>query len=211
MPTIALPPPRELELAPPEIIPDLSTFQVEDGLPVDSIYQGFQQQLLVDVLIASWAGPAPGRPFLVVHDCGLFYAADKPPVAPDVMLSLDVELEQLTDPLARRSYFQWVIGKPPEVVIEMVSHTPGQEDSKKLDLYARIGVSYYLIFDPHHYLSAEELRVFARQPLGLKRTESRIMEQVGLGVVVWEGSYGGSHARWLRWTCLLYTSDAADE
>lgn len=200
MSTIAMPPSPELPLAPPELVPDLSTFQVEDGLPVDSIYQGFQQQLLVDVLTSGWSGPKDGAPFLAVHDCGLFYAANKPPVAPDVMLSLNVDLEKLTDPFARRSYFQWVIGKPPEVVVEVVSHSPGFEDTKKLELYAQIGVSYYVIFDPIHYLGEEELRLFARQPLGLTKSKHLRMEEVEMGVAVWEGVYAGHHARWLRWT-----------
>ena len=50
------------------------------------------------------------------------------------------------------------MGKPPDVLIEMVSDKRGGEDSFKHSLYARQGVPYYAIYDPEHHLSQETLR-----------------------------------------------------
>lgn len=42
----------------------------------------------------------------------------------------------------------WEFGKMPEVVIEIVSNTRGEEAGRKLRRYAQMGVLYYLIYDP---------------------------------------------------------------
>jgi Uma2 family endonuclease len=181
------------------MIPDLSKYQTEDHAPVDSFYCARQQILLVDALTSSWAGPGGGRRFFVTKNVGLFHTANQPPVVPDVMLALDVEFGTDYSLPENRSYFQWVIGKPPDLVIEMVSPTPGGEDTDKLQLYARIGVPYYAIFDPEHFLSPTELRVFARSGRRYRPIEPGLIEDLGLGLLVWEGTYGGDTARWMRW------------
>jgi Uma2 family endonuclease len=62
-----------------------------------------------------------------------------------MFLSLDVEIAEDWYDKEHRSYFVWEFGKMPEVVIEIVSNTKGEEAARKLKRYAQIGVLYYLI------------------------------------------------------------------
>ena len=78
---------------PPECIPDVESLVIEDGVPVETIFAEKQYRLLTEPLYTSWPGPGEGRPFVVLANVGLFFAMDQPPLAPDVMLSLDVQVK----------------------------------------------------------------------------------------------------------------------
>ena len=117
----------------------------EDDTPVDNINSYQQQQLLVDSLRHSYA---PSRPFLPLANVGLFSNPNEPPIVPDVLLSLDVQTAEDWRNKKNRSYFTWVFGKVPEVVIEIVSNKIGGEDSSKIHDYAQIGIPHYIILDP---------------------------------------------------------------
>jgi len=58
-----LPPslPEELLPPPPETIPCVDNWVIEDDTPVDNICSERQQRLLVNPLYDSWAGPGEGR------------------------------------------------------------------------------------------------------------------------------------------------------
>lgn len=183
---------------PPEVIPNIDDLITDDGAPVDSIFVEMQQRLLTEALYSSWAGPGGGRPFLALANVGLFSLMKQPPLVPDVMLSLDVRVE---DPLVKenRSYFLWIIGKAPEVVIEIVSDRRGGEDSYKMREYARIGVLYYVIFDPEEHLGHGVLRAFQLQVGSYEPMRPAWLPVVGLGLTMWEGKYANTPANWLRW------------
>jgi hypothetical protein len=109
----------------------------EDDEPVSSMFSGMQMRLLVTPLYDSWT-PPPGeealgekRSFLAAANVGVFRSPYEPPIVPDMLLSLDVEP---FDPGRRekRSYFLWEFGKPPDVVVEIVSNTKGHELDEKL-------------------------------------------------------------------------------
>ena len=167
---------------------------------MDSIFAERQQHLLVETLNSSWNGPGDGRPFLVAANVGVFGDVKRPPIVPDVFLSLDVEIDASKIFEEHRSYFVWVFGKSPDVVIEIVSPTPGGEDTDKLRAYAQLRVPYYAIFDPDHNLSREELRLFGLNRKRYERIEPGYLEDIGVGLTVWEGPIYGTRARWLRWT-----------
>ncbi len=185
--------------APPEVVPDLSRYVTQDDTPVESFYHARQQVLLVESLISSWSGPGGGRRFFVPKNVGFYHTANQPALVPDVLLALDVEFGTDYSLPENRSYFQWVIGKPPDLAIEVVSLTVGGEDTEKLRLYERVGVPYYAIFDPEHHLGPTELRVFGRVGRAYQAIAADHMTDLGLGLVVWEGTYAGETARWLRW------------
>ena len=64
-------------------------------------------------------------------------------VAPDVMMVRGVS------PRRRRSYVQWEEGKPPDCVVEVSSPDSGRTDRvRKRELYERLGVAEYFLFDP---------------------------------------------------------------
>lgn len=62
-------------------------------------------------------------------------------------------------------------------------------------------VSYDVVFDPNHELGSDELRIFelrGRHYHYLEMTETWL-EQVDLGLTVWERIFEAKQARWLRW------------
>ena len=101
---------------------------------------------------------------------------------------------------SHRSYFVWEYGKPPDVVIEVVSNREGGEDSTKLAAYARVAVCYYVIFDPERLLSAEVLRAYRLEAREFHKLGEPIrFPDVGLGLRVWQGRYENLDNTWLRW------------
>ena len=102
----------------PAVVPNLDDLVTEDGAPVDNIYTEKQQRLLTNPLYSSWVGPGEGRSFLVLANVGWFHTSGEPPLVPDTLLSLDVGPASDLRTKEGRSYFQWLIGKPPDVVLE---------------------------------------------------------------------------------------------
>lgn len=92
----------------------------------------------------------------------------------------------------------WRFGKPPEVVIEIVSNIKGDELAKKLRIYEHMRVSYYIVYDPTQQLG-QVLRVYELRGRRYFETQETWLEQVGLGVTLWEGEFEGRHDVWLRW------------
>jgi len=178
------------------IAPDISHIITEDDEPVDNIFSEKQQRLLAGSLNVSWQ---PEKPFIAFANVGIFYALHQPPIVPDMFLSLDVELAADIWKKEHRSYFIWEFGKPPEVVVEIVSNTKGRENNQKLDIYAKIGAWYYVIFDPQRLIQKEELRIFQLSAGSFIPKIDRELPNIGLSLTVWEGAYEGRHDRWLRW------------
>ena len=148
---------------PPELHPDVEHLVTEDDTPVDNVFSEKQQRLLTEPLYSSPGWVGKDRKFIALANVGLFYAIRQPPYVPDMLLSLDVELPADLWPKSHRSYFVWEYGKPPDVVVEVVSNEEGRERSEKLGGYARIGVRYYVIYDPQRMLDE---RAVSRFPVG---------------------------------------------
>ncbi len=173
----------------------------EDDTPVDNIPSEKNQRLLTGALYSSWDGAKPGEPFLVAANVGVFYDIEKPPIVPDVFLSLEVKPKKDMWEKKNRTYFVQEFGKIPEVVIEIVSNKKGYEDSTKMKRYAEFGPWYYVIFDPKNYLKAGILRVykFDRYSRSYELMHDAWLSKIGLGVTVWQGDVGEGYAKWLRW------------
>ncbi len=136
---------------------DISHLVIEDDTPVDNFQSAQQQRLLVEPLYSSRALPMP---FVADANVGLFYKLKGDPIVPDVLLSLGVQRPEDFSQRQNRSYFTWEFGKDPEVCIEIVSNPEGDEltlskksqqkgkTTAKKDIYAQIGVPYYVVFDP---------------------------------------------------------------
>jgi len=184
--------------------PDISHIEIEDGAPVDNIFSERQMRLLTESLYTSWEGPPPEeddipRSFEVFANVGLFSTPDHPPVVPDVMVSLDVRAKSDLRKKENNTYFVWVMGKAPDVAIEIVSNRVGGEDGRKLREYARIGVTYYVIYDPEHHLSREPLRMYELRHRAYTPMTEQWMPALGLGLCAWRGEYEGWEKDWLRW------------
>src|SRR5262249_42541513 len=151
-------------------------------------------RLLTRAPYSSWAGPGEGRSFMVFANVGLFFAEKQPPLVPDVMLSLDVPQDRDLSRKENRTYLTWTTGKPPEVVIEFVSDKRGGEATTKMRDYARIGVAYYVIFDPKDRLGKGVLRAFALHQKTYQTIDPSWLPDVGLGLTLWEGTFEGQRA-----------------
>lgn len=201
---------------------DISHLTIEDDTPVDNFQSEKHQRLLVEPLYSSKTLPAP---FLAAANVGLFYKLKGDPIVPDVMLSLGVQCADFSE-RRNHSYFVWEFGKVPEVCIEIVSNSEGDEVSlsqksrqkgkttAKKDIYAQIGVRCYVVFDPLQQIQADMngalLRVWAIAQSGyaeLAPSEGISqpgqfvwLEAVGLGLSLWEGQFEDEVTRlWLRW------------
>jgi Uma2 family endonuclease len=197
-----------------EVVKNLVT---EDDEPVDNMFSGKQQRLLVEPLYSSWTPPPaeegeehppesppeskPGpRPFLAESNVGIFYSVYQPAIVPDMFLSLDITPPAEWNPQEQRSYFLWDFGKPPEVVVEIVSNRQGGELGKKMRQYGRMAVLYYVVFDPWLQLSQDALRVYE---LGFgwryRLRPDYQLPEVGLSLKFWSGAYEAWEAEWIRW------------
>ncbi|MCI0523907.1 MAG: Uma2 family endonuclease [Acidobacteria bacterium] len=187
-----------------EVVNSLVT---EDDEPVDNILSEKQQRLLTEILYSSWTPPSAEedegespRPFWASANVGVFPSVHQAPLVPDVFISLDVSPPENIHDKKGRSYLVWEVGKMPEVVVEIVSNSEGGElDRKKRD-YARMGVRYYVVFDPMRLLSDDALRVY--EPGFANRYRMRndyLLPDVGLGLVFKQGVFEKVEYNWLRW------------
>ncbi len=204
---------------------DISHLVIEDDTPVDNFQSEVQQRLLVEPVYSSKALPTP---FLAAANVGLFYKLKGDPIVPDVLLSLGVQRAEDLSQRRNRSYFVWEFGKVPDVCIEIVSNQEGDEltlsqksqqkgkEACKKDIYAQIGVPYYVVFDPLRQIQGERemnralLRVWtltSGRYVELTPVEGIVelgqpvwLETVGLGLTLWEGQFEEAVSRlWLRW------------
>jgi Uma2 family endonuclease len=182
---------------------DVDDLVTEDDTPVDNWFSEKQQRLLTEPLYSSWRGPlsetGEPRSFVAAANVGLFFARNKPPLVPDVFLSLDVEIPENWHEKRHRSYFFWEFGKAPEIVIEIVSNREGGEDTNKLREYGRIAVGYYVIFDPLRQLSDEVLRVYELTFRRYRQRPDFRLPELDLSLTLWNGVYEDKPGEWLRW------------
>jgi Uma2 family endonuclease len=190
--------------------PNTDHLVIEDDTPVDNFQSAKQQRLLVDSLYSSQMLPAP---FVADANVGIFGSIVQEGVAPDVFVSLGVKMPGDWSQRENRTYFVWQFGKLPEVVIEIVSNKKGNElvakepgKLSKKESYAQMGIAYYVVFDPLQQLQEPEqmngqlLKVFVLT--GRHYTELPTpfwLEDVGLGLTLWEGEFEQVLGVWLRW------------
>ncbi|MCX7595913.1 MAG: Uma2 family endonuclease [Fischerella sp.] len=192
-------------------VPDASQLVTEDDTPVDNFACAKQQRLLVASLYSS----LQNQTFLAEANVGIYHTDGQPPIVPDVFLSLDVQVADNWWEKQNRCYMLWKFGKPPEVVIEIVSNKEGDELGNKLRTYEHMRVSYYVVYDPTQQLSEQALRVYEIRGRRYFETTETWLEQVGLGLTLWQGEFEGRQDLWLRWCyqdgTLLATGDERAE
>jgi Uma2 family endonuclease len=173
---------------------DVSHLITEDDTPMDNFLSEKNQRLLTEPLYSARPSGLTSDKFIVAANVGVFNLLFQQAIVPDV------EMPESWEAKEHRSYMIWEFGKPPEVVIEIVSHTPGKEDSDKLKRYERIGVDYYVVFDPYRYLNDNLLTVYERRSGRLQpMNRPWLFSSVGIGVMLWNGVYEGQRGLWLRW------------
>jgi Uma2 family endonuclease len=184
----------------PDVAPDIDALVTEDDTPVDNLPSEKQQRLLTEPLYSSWRGPGGNRSFLAAANVGVFSQTRTPAIVPDMFLSLDVTVAQAWWRKEHRSYFIWEFGKPPELVLEIVSNTEGGEDTEKRRKYAWMRVPFYVIYDPQLQVMQEVLTVYRLRDLQYERQDTAQLPCLKLGLTLWEGEFEGKVDTWLRWT-----------
>ena len=138
---------------------DYESLVTEDDEPVDSLYSERQMRLLTDALYASWDY---NKPFLACANVGIFEKRPKKtiPIVPDMFLSLNVKPAKDFWKKKNRCYMISIFGKPPELVVEIVSNKVGKERGSKFRQYESMGIKYYVIFDPEKHLFKTNLHAY---------------------------------------------------
>ncbi len=176
-------------------VPDANQLVTEDDTPVDNFASAKEQRLLVSSLYSS----LQNQTFLAEANVGIYYTDLQPAIVPDVFLSFDVQVPENWWEKQNRCYMVWRFGKPPEVVLEIVSNKEGDELGKKLQIYEHMRASYYIVYDPNHQLGEKVLRVYELRGRRYFENQETWLEQVGLGVTLWEGEFETRQDTWLRW------------
>lgn len=119
---------------------------------------------------------------------------------PDVFVSLDVERPQGWELKDIRAYYIWEFEKVPDVAVEIVSNKKGGEIEAKRKRYAKLGVTYYVVFDPLKLLKGDLLYVY-EPGFGnrYRRRDDYNLPGMGLSLTLWDGVFEGAEATWLRW------------
>ena len=122
------------------------------------------------------------RDVLISVDNFVYYQEGSPNVklAPDIMVAFDVDPGQVVRP---DSYLTWIVGKPPDFVMEVASKSTWRKDlGSKRDKYAEMGVSDYCMLDPSCDFYGEPLVVETLVDGRYRRTETRVGAN---GVLMW--------------------------
>jgi hypothetical protein len=198
-PPFPVPPPTKWPPFTPEELAFIETLVIRDDEPVESLFAERQMAVLADSLLASWTPPGDDKRFLAVANVGLFWSLTEPPLVPDVMAAVGVEYPGDPKTKANNSYFVRRFGKPPDVVVELVSDRRGGELTEKRDLYARIGVPYYIVYDPVGHLRSGPLHLFALRGDRYEPMTDLWIEPLGLGLTIGVLPHPHAKARALRW------------
>ena len=180
-------------------LPTAADLPETDHQPLDSELQYLIPVLLRSTLALAWGDRMDW--FFGVN-LGIYYDPEKPAICPDAFLSLNVTRCKPSGP--RLSYVLWEEQNIlPIWVLEIVSKTPGNEYTEKMQKYARMGVQYYTIFnakhsqrDGHDVFEAYCLTdgVYVRQP-----SSPVWMPEVGIGIGVDYRELEGYRQGWLSW------------
>lgn len=183
-------------------LPSTADLPCSDDIPVDNEDQNLLPNLLLLLLTHLWAERMDwffGVDMAVYHTTGISHLV---PVVPDAFLSLGVERKRGDS--FRKSYAVWEEKEiVPVLTLEMVSHKPGGEYDKKLNLYAALGVLYYVIYNPEYWARDRH------QPLEVYKLEAGVyqlqigepywMSEVGVGIGRYRSQIGGLEREILTW------------
>ncbi len=185
-----------------QYLPPGSELLDSDDIPVDNEDQNWIPNVLLMLLKNIWRDRTD---WFFGVDMGVYHATSinaRVPVVPDGFLSLGVERRKNNK--SRRSYVVWEERDvPPILALEVVSWTPGGEYDDKQAIYAKLGVLYYVIYNPEFW------RRDGHQPLEIYKLvgdsyqlqigEPFWMPEIGLGIGRCPEIFSGSQEEVLSW------------
>ena len=193
----------ETVLAEPSIKlpPTQAELPCDDGIPMETQRHKLQMDILIDT-IQPWLeqrtdGYVGGNMFVYYS---LAQLKNQDFRGPDFFAVLGVPKTE------RLSWVVWEEGKPPDVVIELLSETTANNDKnqKKLIYQNQMRVSEYFWYDPFNPndFAGFDLNSGAYQQIALNEKNQLVSKVLDLALVRWEGNYRGVDATWLRWATL---------
>lgn len=185
-----------------QILPSSDELPDSDDTPVDNELHTLIPYLLRDTLSESWKEHANwffGINMGIYHTTG---TNPRIPIVPDAFLSLDVISHKRKQ--GRPSYVVWEEnGIVPIFVLECVSHAYGKEYDAKMHDYARLGVLYYLIYNPDYFQrdKHEPFEIYRLEAGKYVRClgEPVYLPEIGLGIGRCKGEYQRWQREWLYW------------
>lgn len=183
-------------------LPTSEELPCSDDTPVDNEDQNLLPNVLLFLLSTIWAERMDwyfGVDMAIYHTTG---ANPRVPVVPDGFLSLSVERKK--GGKSRRSYVVWEENEVvPILALEIVSHTPGGEYDEKLNIYARLGVLYYVVYNPEFWRrdghQPFEVYKLVNGVYELQMGEPYWMPEVGLGIGRCQMMFGNVAQEQLAW------------
>ena len=185
-----------------QALPTTDELPCSDDTPVDNEDQNFLPNVLLFLLSSVWANRMDwffGVDMAVYHTTGVNLRV---PVVPDGFLSLGVERKK--GGKSRKSYAVWEENEVvPILTLEMVSQTNGGEYDEKLAIYEKLGVLYYVIYNPEYWRRDQhqpfEVYKLVDGNYQLQIGEPYWMPEVGLGIGRYQGVIGGISQELLSW------------
>lgn len=184
-------------------LPSSDELPCSDDTPVDNEDQNFLPNYLLFLLELIWKDRDD---WFFGVDMGIYHTTGvslKVPVVPDGFLSLGVPRRKSGN-TSRKSYVVWEEDDiVPTWVLEIVSWRPGGEYDTKLAIYEKLGVLYYLVYNPEHWQRDRhqpfELYKLIEGRYQLQLGEPYWMPEVGLAVGRSRGVVGGIDREILSW------------
>lgn len=183
-------------------LPSTDELPCSDDTPVDNEDQNFLPNILLFLLNSIWTNR---QDWFFAVDMALYHTtgvSPKVPVVPDAFLSLGVERKK--GGKSRRSYATWEENwTVPTLVLEIVSHIPGDEYDKKMKIYNKLGILYYVIYNPEFWRRDQhqpfEVYKLVNGSYQLQIGEPFWMPEVGLGIGKHRGVIAGVEQEFLSW------------
>lgn len=176
-------------------LPSSEELPNSEDTPVDNEIQDLIPSLLKATLALVWSDRWD---WYFGVDMGIYYDPKKPAIVPDGFLSVGVK--RFIDGDLRLSYVLWEEENPPILAIEVASPKHLGEYSTKKDIYAEMGVLYYVVYNTFRR---------KRPPLEVYRLEDGEyflmtgnpiwLPEIGLGIGRERGLYQGIAREWLYW------------
>lgn len=191
-----------LQIDPNTKLPSSAELPCSDDTPVDNEDQNLLPNYLLFLLQRIWSDR---QDWFFAVDMGLYHTTGvnpRVPVVPDAFLSLGVERKK--NGKSRLSYVTWEEDNtPPILTLEMVSHTPGGEYDRKREIYRKLGILYYVIYNPQYWRRDQhqpfEVYKLIDGDYQLQIGEPFWMPEIGLGLGRRSLSFGGLTQEGLNW------------
>ncbi|MEH2253419.1 Uma2 family endonuclease [Nostoc sp.] len=176
-------------------LPSSEKLPDSDDTPVDNKLQDLIPGLLKALLAIPWA---ERMDWFFGVDMGIYYDPDLPAIVPDGFLSLGVE--RFYDEDLRPSYVLWEEKKLPILMLDVVSKRYRGEDSTKKAEYAKLGILYYVVYNPFRRCKPRlEVYKLVNNVYELDDGNPVWLPEIGLGIGIERGTYLGIPRKWMYW------------